>query len=150
VIATGRGRASATRSRARGPSLLPRLRHRAHLKRSELVARLAEALGVRERADKVGSYYHAMELGSLPPDGVSDRVFEALGQIVGEPARRLRDAGRALAAPGAGTEALAFSRVAEPDPAYDDLAATPDVPVGEPPQERDVVDDLFTGGPSAG
>jgi len=134
------------------PSLLPRLRHRARLKRAELVARLADALGVADRADKVGAYYHAMELGSLPADGVSDRVLEALAQIVGEPARKLREAGRALAAPTAGgLEGMAFSRVAQPDPAFADTETSSGVPFAAAHEDRDVVDELFTtGGPSAG
>jgi hypothetical protein len=132
------------------PSLLPRLRHRGHLKRAELVARLAQALGVSDRADKVGAYYHAMEVGSLPADGVSDRVLQELGRIVGEPARKLREAGRALATPGGGgLEGVAFSRVAEPDPAFaDDVRGGPEFGLATP--QRDVVDELFTGGPSAG
>src|SRR3954451_24728596 len=55
------------------PVLLPRLRNAARLKRSELVSRLAETLGVAPREAKVGRYYHAMEQGSLDPAGVSDR-----------------------------------------------------------------------------
>ena len=76
--------------------MLPRLRDRAGLKRSELVERLAAALGVSDRQDKVAGYYHQMEQGLLPAQGVSDRVLEALGQIVGETAQALREAGRAL------------------------------------------------------
>ena len=37
-----------------------------------------------------------------PPQGVSDRVLEALGRIVGETAQALRDAGRALTPSGEG------------------------------------------------
>src|SRR3954452_10963223 len=47
------------------PVLLPRLRKSAQLMRSELVARLAAALGVSGREEKVGRYYHAMEQGLL-------------------------------------------------------------------------------------
>src|SRR5438270_11237759 len=45
------------------PALLPRLRDRIGLKRSELVRQLAEALGVGNRSDKVAAYYHQMEQG---------------------------------------------------------------------------------------
>src|SRR4051794_25202104 len=72
------------------PSLLPRLRDRARLRRAELVARLASELGVGGREAKVASYYHAMEQGTLAAFGVSDRVLEALGRIVGESAEALR------------------------------------------------------------
>ena len=49
--------------------MLPRLRDRAGLKRSTLVERLAAALGVSDRQDKVAGYYHEMEQGLLPAAG---------------------------------------------------------------------------------
>ncbi len=61
------------------PAVLPSLSDKARLKRSEVVARLAGALGLPDRQDKVGSYYHEMERGLLPAEGVQDRVLEALG-----------------------------------------------------------------------
>ncbi len=82
------------------PALLPRLRNRAGLKRSQLVERLASALGTGDKTDKVAVYYHQMEQGTLPARGVSDRVLEALGQLVGETAQALRSAGRAVTAAG--------------------------------------------------
>ena len=78
------------------PSLLPRLRARARVKRSDVVAELAERLGAGAKREKVAVYYHEMEQGTLPSSGVSDRVLEALGQIVGESAGALRSAGSAF------------------------------------------------------
>ncbi|HKJ35783.1 MAG TPA: hypothetical protein VKA36_04380, partial [Solirubrobacterales bacterium] len=78
------------------PELLPTLRTRAQLKRRELVQRLAETLGVAGREAKVGDYYHELEQGRLPMEGVSSRVFEALGEILGTSAERLRAAGAAM------------------------------------------------------
>jgi hypothetical protein len=126
------------------PALLPRLRDRAGVKRSELVERLAAALGVGDRIDKVAGYYHEMEQGLLPSGGVSDRVLDALGQIVGETAQALREAGRALAPPGGGAAAApaaAFARRAYAEP-----AGTPS-PGAPSPQgaEWDDVDELFRG-----
>jgi hypothetical protein len=125
------------------PALLPRLRDRARLRRAELVARLAADLGVGGREAKVASYYHAMEQGTLPSAGVSDRVLEALGRIVGESAAALRAAG-SLAPPRPPAAPAAFARVASPAPEF---AAPPPVAAGraEPPA-RDEVDELFTGG----
>lgn len=127
------------------PALLPQLRHRAGLKRSELVDRLTDALGAQGRASKVASYYHQMEHGLLPAAGVSDRVLEALGQIVGETAGWLREAGRSLGRPpaGAAPAAAAFARRATADA----VPAAPPVPAspGEP-AEWDEVDELFRGG----
>lgn len=130
------------------PALLPRLRHEARLKRTELVARLAEALGAEDRTDKVGGYYHAMERGLLPAAGVSDRVLDALGRIVGESAQALRDAGRAIGSSDeSASSALAFARIAEPDPALAELTAGPEAPaLTQPGDERDEIDELFTGG----
>ena len=45
-------------------------RAKAQLKRSDLVARLAAALGAQDKQAKVGSYYHEMERGLLPSEGV--------------------------------------------------------------------------------
>lgn len=121
------------------PALLPRLRHGARLRRAELVARLAAELGVGGREAKVASYYHAMEQGTLPASGVSDRVLEALGRIVGESAATLRAAGAATTPP-ATSGGAAFARVGTPDPDYAEPA-----PASAPPAERDEVDDLFAG-----
>jgi hypothetical protein len=133
------------------PTVLPALRHRAQLKRAELVARLAAALGAGGQEAKVGAYYHAMEQGTLPAAGVSLRVLEALGAIVAESADRLRAAGRELGlgeppAPAAAMPA-AFARVAQPNPGLiegDDATAGS---AAESP-DHDFVDDLFTGGES--
>ncbi len=126
------------------PALLPRLRDRAGLKRSELVERLAAALGVSDRQSKVAGYYHEMEQGLLPARGVSDRVLDALGQLVGESAQALRDAGRSLAAPGGGpaNAPAAFARRAHAEaiPAARTSAAAP-----TPEGAWDDVDALFRG-----
>ena len=125
------------------PALLPRLRDQAGLKRSELVERLAAALGVGDRTDKVAGYYHEMEQGLLPARGVSDRVLEALGKIVGETAQALRDAGQALTPPETGRAGApaAFARRAFAEPTG---AAPPGAPPPHP-GEWDEVDELFRG-----
>jgi hypothetical protein len=125
------------------PAVLPQLRDRAGLKRSELVERLASALGVGDRTDKVAGYYHEMEQGLLPAAGVSDRVLDALGRIVGETAQALRDAGRALTAPGEGpaVPAAVFARRAYAEP-----PGVPSPGTQPPPtDEWDEVDELFRG-----
>jgi hypothetical protein len=127
------------------PAVLPRLRDRAGLKRSELVERLAAALGVSGREDKVADYYHQMEQGRLPAQGVSDRVLEALGRLVGESVQTLRDAGRALTPAGQGPAAAAapaFARRAYGEPGAQEAAGAP----APPPAEWDEVDQLFRGG----
>ena len=147
--------------------LLPTLRERAEIKRSELVSRLARAIGHPGEAERVGAYYHQMESGKLPSEGVSDTVLAALGDLLGESAAKLRAAGSAI---GAGADRaqvasrVAFARTAIRDPAYeggkalDGLAeqapaAAPaggekaSAPAATAEAERDEVDRLFTGGP---
>jgi hypothetical protein len=126
------------------PAVLPSLRDRAGLKRSELVERMAAILGVSGRKDKVAGYYHRMEQGRLPAQGVSDRVLEALGQLVGETAQALREAGRALTPSGQGpatARTAAFARRAYSESGTAEPAAAPGGRV-----EWDEVDELFRGG----
>ena len=125
-------------------TLLPHARDEAKVTRANLVARLAAALGVSAKQDKVAAYYHQMETGRLPARGVSDRVLDALASIVGVSAARLRAAGERLAPPAApGAPVFARSRAA-PAPA---AAAAP--AQASPPPEPDEVDRLFTGGAGA-
>ena len=123
------------------------------MKRSDLVQRLADALGVGAQAGAVGGYYHRMEQGSLPAGGVSDRVLRALGDIVGVSWERLREAGSATAPDAGSAPGAAFARVAPSNADYtareQASPARPDTP-GEPDAERERVDALFTGGPGAG
>jgi hypothetical protein len=126
------------------PALLPQLRNRSGMKRSELVQRLASALGVADKAAKVGDYYHQMEQGLLPARGVSDRVLDALGGLVGETAGALREAGYAIrpSEPGGAAAQAAFARRAYTE------GAEPPPPAGMPSPgvvERDEVDELFCG-----
>ena len=106
--------------------LLPQLRHRAQIKRAELVARLAEAIGAGDQTEKVAAYYHQMETGRLPSEGVSNRVLRALGEIVDESAERLRAAGSVIGAGGDAHEVetrVAFARTAVHNPEYSDEVA---------------------------
>jgi hypothetical protein len=137
------------------PALLPRLRERARLRRAEVVDRLAAALGAEDGREKVAAYYHRMEQGLLPAAGVSERVLEALGTIVGESAEMLRRAGSALEpGPGAGGEGVAFARTATPDPRYEPEAGMTAPERGDEAEavsageagDWDDVDRLFRGG----
>jgi hypothetical protein len=131
------------------PSLLPRLRDRAHLKRRELVGRLAASLDVTAKEEKVARYYHEMEQGLLPSEKVSEKVLEALASIVGTTAGALRRAGQPLT-PEASTQDAAsavFARTAQPAPEYGGVtAAAKDRVSGAPETEWDEVDELFLGG----
>ncbi len=128
------------------PVILPSLREQAEVKRSEVVSRLAQALGAESKQTKVGAYYHGMEQGSLPAEGVDDSVLSALGSILGASADALRRAGRAVV-PLGGTAmdaaAPAFARTAEPAsaPAHDEAFAA-----ASAVDDWDEVDRLFRGG----
>jgi hypothetical protein len=134
------------------PTLLPALRHAAQLRRAEVVSRLAAALGVSSREEKVAGYYHEMEQGRLPARGVSARVLEALGSILATSADALRAAGEGTVPPSAGGgPGPVFARQAAPDAAFSPpppaAAAAPASPApSEEPPERDEVDRLFLDG----
>jgi hypothetical protein len=137
--------------------LLPQLRAKAQVKRADLVERLAGAIGAGGRERKVAAYYHQMETGRLPSEGVSNRVLQALGEIVGESAERLRAAGSVTTAGGGEDQVsrrVAFARTAAHKPEFDAEtreAAPAAAASAEPAEdEDDLVDRLFTGGPDAG
>jgi hypothetical protein len=124
------------------PSLLPRLRNQARLKRAELVARLAAGLELPDREQKVADYYNQMEQGRLPAEGVSDRVLDALGRILGRSAEALREAGRSVAPGEAPAAAPAFARMKQADELATASVAESLDAADEP---WDEVDELFRG-----
>jgi hypothetical protein len=128
------------------PALLPRLRAQARVKRADLVRELAARLGAESQQEKVAGYYHEMEQGLLPAEGVSDTVLEALGKIVGVAAESLRKAG-SLPAPGPPRmdEAAVFTRTARAAP---DVASAPPVAAqtaDDGTEQWDEIDRLFRG-----
>lgn len=131
------------------PVILPRLREREQLVRADLVSRLAEELGVGGRRDKVDAYYHQMEQGRLPSEGVSPAVLEKLGALVGTSADFLRAAGRSLGGAGRGRRpSPAFTRVRAAD-ADSAAASSVEATAGRAEEEDaawDEVDELFRGG----
>jgi len=129
------------------PSLLPRLRDRARIKRADLVAELADRLGAGGQRDKVAGYYHEMEQGTLPAAGVTDTVLDALGAIVGESRDALRRGGQAFGpGPEGGEPGALFARRASPS--IHALETEPPTSPGTADRtpESDEVDRLFTGG----
>lgn len=132
------------------PVILPRLRERAQVMREEIARRLAEGLGVPGKEEKVGGYYHEMEQGLLPAEGVDPKVTDRLAEILGTSADLLRRSGRALGGGGApGAPGAVFARTKPGAPAEAPARMAP-------PAERveavavdegwDEVDRLFRGG----
>ena len=151
----GRIESSLTGSSGTWPEVLPRLRERARIKRSDLVERLAGALGVGSQTEQVATYYHQMEQGRLDSAGVSTRVLEALAGILGSSAAALREAGESIALPPDAAAGPVFARTAFPDAAYAESSdmeesagvTTPETASHvEADEERDQVERLFTGG----
>jgi len=134
--------------------LLPALRNRARVMRREVVERLAQGLGHPAESQQVAAYYHRMELGQLPAEGVSNRVLDVLGEILGESGERLREAGTAAVGSMFGDDSvdLAYARTARQDALYQRsvLADAEDLAAAEAsPAQPSEIDRLFTGGPDA-
>jgi hypothetical protein len=124
--------------------VLPNLRNRAKLKRATVVERLAAALGFAESQGRVAAYYHRMEQGQLPPEGVSTKVLDALASILGTTGAALRRAGEA----GAG-DRLAGGEVFARGGAPERMALSTTVAADRGDADRvapDELDRLFTGG----
>lgn len=129
------------------PSVLPRLRDRARIKRADLVAELADRLGAGGQRAKVAGYYHEMEQGTLPADGVADTVLDALGSIVGESRDALRRAGQAFGPGPEGSEPQAvFARRARPIEGVSEAETHASPSATDSTPEPDEIDRLFTGG----
>lgn len=142
------------------PEALLEARGTAQIRRAELVDRLAAALGVSERREKVALYYHRLERGLLPADGVSAKVFDALAGALGTSVEALRAAvssgtaeGPPLGTPDPGGGA--FARATRPIPAAEEPDAGSDRsrPTSDPQQSAappggnwDEIDELFRGG----
>ena len=133
------------------PVELVRLRNEREITRADLVTRLADSLGVSGAREKVASYYHRLERGLLPAEGVSSRVWEALAQLLDTSAEALRRAGAAAVRPPPTEEAAsAYARTAPPPPPeYATTESSEEesrVTDKERSEEPDEVDRLFTGG----
>jgi len=128
------------------PVVLPRLRERAQVMRADLVERLAGALGVGDKAEKVEGYYHEMEQGLLASQGVDESVLAQLGEILGTSADFLRRAGESVGEGGASGQAgPVFTRIAVSDAELHDRGSSAATTRAEEPADWDEVDELFRG-----
>lgn len=137
------------------PVVLPGLRERARIKRAELVDRLASSLGVPGQREAVDEYYHGMEYGTLESSGVSDKVLDTLGEILGSGGAALKDCGKLMGGGGTARGDIVFARevpqIAVPFEVTDrdGEKAAFNSPAGEnepDDPEREKVDRMFTGG----
>jgi hypothetical protein len=132
------------------PVELVRLRNERQITRAELVSGLADALGVSGARERVASYYHQLEHGLLPAEGVSSKVWDALAQLLRTSAKALREAGASVRTTSAEAAASAYARTAPPPPdeyvsaqRLEEGMASPGEPASK---EAEEVDRLFTGG----
>lgn len=134
------------------PHELVRLRQERKLTRAGLVERLADALGVGGKEEKVRSYYHQLEFGLLPSEGVSAKVFDALASLLDTTADALRKAGESVAPSAGGEPGAAYARLAHPGHGADESSdepleqRIPNRTERESDADWDEVDRLFRGG----
>ncbi|MGH3071383.1 MAG: hypothetical protein ACRDNB_03815 [Gaiellaceae bacterium] len=127
-------RVETMRAWVRGEPPLLELRKQRRLRRSDVVARLADLLGLPEaRHEKLAWYYHRLESGLLELRRIDERVWEALREVFGDDVRAL-----AHWRPAPAHERYAYRMAAaKVDSEY--------VPP-EPEREEDEVDRLFLSG----
>lgn len=127
------------------PEVLVALRSAVEPRRAAFAARLADALGLAARADKVKRLYADLESGVLPPTGISTRLQVVLAGLLGVDVGRLDAPARLLPPP---PPAAAFARSALPDATF--AQAAPPAAAAAAPEPLDAwdeVDELFRGGP---
>jgi hypothetical protein len=83
-------RVETMRAWVRGEPPLLELRKQRRLRRSDVVARLADLLGLPQaRHEKLGWYYHRLESGLLDLRRIDARVWDALREVFGGDVRSL-------------------------------------------------------------
>lgn len=133
----------------RWPSVLPALRERARIRRDDLARQLASALGQEAEQQRIAEYVHGMEQGALAADGVSDKVINALGKILGVEPQALRGFGQALSVGSGHGPAAApvfMRRTMQSPDGISELRDEPEQRSGEDPEQWDEVDRLFRAG----
>lgn len=124
-------------------AVLPPLREARSWSVRELAARLSERLGLGAGAEaKAAGYLERMERGELAPAGVSRRVLDALGELLGTTGAALAGA----AATPRPAEATLFRARAAPAAAPPDFEALSGALHTPAPEGWDEVDELFRGG----
>jgi hypothetical protein len=121
---------------AAGEPPLLALRVRRGVRREEVVAAIAERFGLgEEKRAKVGRYVHRVERGLVAPRGVDRGVLETWAGVLRAHVEDLL----AWRPPPAPAASMRFLRAHEP------LEASHSLALPAEPEERDEVDDLFTG-----
>lgn len=94
---------------------LEQLRRRAGVSKARVAEALAAALGLAGRERQVKARYHDVERGAVDPDRVRRPVWEALAELFGQRAERLRDAAvTGFSGPADEAPQVAFARTDMP------------------------------------
>jgi hypothetical protein len=127
------------------PGMLAELSRTRGLRRSEIIDRLQEILGVPARGrELLSDLYHRLESGSVPGPGLSRRLLAALAGVFRMPERELDVASLPVGPPTTLDTALAFGR-GRGGGVLDPAQAAPAEPAPDDPQLLDVYQ-LFFGG----
>jgi hypothetical protein len=133
-------------------SLLARLRQRAKLTQASVVGAIADSIGASPaEAEKIDVYYHRLEWGSLPADGLSRDLFGTLAKILGVKPGLLEQAASTAEEPVDST-GLIFARAEETIKLGDDASVAHGAGgslsdgVEDGKTRPDRIDELFTGG----
>lgn len=115
------------------------LRVAAGLSLANVGERLASALGLDGREQRVKGRYHDVEFGKVDPARVRPTVWQALGELFGTSPERIRSAAETAFAPGdSAGGVVSFARTASGG----QMSAPPASP-GAPTAEDDGVDTAF-------
>jgi hypothetical protein len=121
---------------------LEALRRQASVSKVRLAASLAAALGLAGRQQQVKARYHDIETGTVDPSRVRPRVWEALADMLGATAERVRaSAESAYTNAGGGLSGQAYARTA-----VTSVGATPvrtTRATGDHDTDEDAVDRVF-------
>ena len=127
------------------------LREGRQLLQGDVVEALAADLDATDaEKEKIDDYYHDLEFGNLPAEGISAKLLASLGKILGTTGDKLKEAGQALGPWGSPATGLIFTRMADDaeDVVMGEASQAGKAPSGagrrsDPP---DRIDQLFTGG----
>jgi len=126
------------------PDVLPRLRERAGLRLRDLAARITEAFGLTGQEERAAEYLERVERGELETAGLSRRLLEALGSVLGAD---LVGVVGPRPAPAAGGQALFRAEQEAGADFEEELEILSRAALTPAPEPMDELDRLFLGGP---
>lgn len=134
--------------------LLAQLRASAKMTQAAVVGALSEALRANPaETKKIDAYYHRLEWGSLPAEGITSKLYGMLGKILEADPQDLRKAAREMGPRSGPSAGPVFARTVESVERNEDASVAPGQELpgkasgeAEPQAVPDRIDELFTGG----